>query len=216
VFAIGNLPAETFTFTLDDIAFTDDGSPLPVELAAFDVRLDDTKALLSWQTLSETNNSHFDIQVASGDAPFQTVGSVRGAGTTGEAQTYRFRVPNLAPGMHRFRLRQVDVDGTATMSDVRTLTVGVSAPFAVIRSTPNPIRAGQDASLQYAVENREPVRVELFNVLGQRVRVLRDGWSSPGAVATVRISTADLASGTYFLRITGRTFSATETVSIVR
>ena len=216
VFAIGGLPAETFTFTVDDIAFTDDGSPLPVELASFDVHTDGHDAVLTWQTLSETNNARFEVQTASDSAPYRTVGSVRGAGTTTETQRYRYRLNDLTPGVHRFRLRQVDVDGTATLSESRTLTLGVDAPFTVIRNTANPIRGGQTASLRYVVQDREPVQVELYDVLGQRVRMLRDGRSTPGAVSTVRIPTADLASGMYFLRITGRSFSRTETLSVVR
>jgi predicted secreted protein len=216
VFAIGGLPAETFTFTVDDIAFTSDGSPLPVELAAFDVQVDGDDALLSWQTLSETNNARFEVQTATGTSPFRTVGSVRGAGTTTETQRYRFRMSDLTPGTHRFRLRQVDVDGTATLSDVRTLTVAADAPFTVVQATANPLRAGETATLKYAVRDREPVQVELFNVLGQRVRMLRDGWSTPGAVSTVRIPTATLTSGMYFVRITGRSFSRTERLSVVQ
>ena len=216
VFAIGGLPAETFTFTLDDIGFTDDGGFLPVELTGFNVQADGADALLTWRTLSETNNARFDVQVASGSAPFRTVGSVRGAGTTTEAHDYRFRVDDLTPGTHRFRLRQVDVDGTATLSDVQTLSLGVDAPFTIIQPTANPIRSGQTATLKYAVRDREPVQVALYNVLGQRVRMLRDGASTPGAVSTVRVSTDDLASGMYFIRFTGRTFSQTETVSVVR
>ena len=216
VFAIGNLPSETFTFTVDDVAFTNDGSPLPVELAGFDVRTDGRDAVLTWRTLSETNNARFEVQKASGSAPFRTVGSVRGAGTTTETQRYRFRLSDLTPGVHRFRLRQVDVDGTATLSAIRTLSLGIDAPFTIIQNTTNPIRGGQTASLQYAVQGREPVQVELYNVLGQRVRMLRDEWSTPGTVSTIRIPTATLTSGTYFLRFTGRTFSRTETVSVVQ
>jgi len=211
----GGLPAEEFTLNVDDLGFTDDGSPLPVELADFTVRTDGNDAVLSWKTLSETNNARFDVQAASGSAPFQTVGSVRGAGTTTETQSYRFRLSNLNPGLHRFRLRQVDVDGTATLSKVQTLSLGVDAPLTMVQPTANPIRSGQGATLKYVVQNREPVQVELFNVLGQRVHVLRDGWSAPGAVATVRVPTASLASGTYFLRITGRTFTRTEKVAVV-
>lgn len=88
--------------------------------------------------------------------------------------------------------------------------------FTGVQTIANPIRRGATATLQYAVRDREPVQVELYNVLGQRVRTLRDGWSTPGAVTTLRIPTADLASGKYFLRITGRSFTRTENVSIVR
>ena len=201
---------------LDNVSFTADG-PLPVELAGFDVRADGNDALLSWQTLSETNNARFDVLVASGsDASFRTVGSVGGAGTTTETQRYQFRVPDLAPGRHRFRLRQVDLDGSTELLDPQTLEVGLDEPFTVVQTTANPIRQGETATLQYAVRDRQPVRVELYNVLGQRVRTFSDGRSSPGAVTTVRIPTSDLASGKYFLRITGRTFSRTENVSIVQ
>ena len=210
------MPAETFTVNVDELGFTDDGSPLPVELASFDVQADGSDALLTWRTLSETNNVRFDVQVASGASAFRTVGSVQGAGTTTEAQDYRFRVADLTPGTHRFRLQQVDVDGTTTLSDVRTLSLSAAAPFTMIQPTANPIAAGQTATLKYVVRDQEPVRVELYNVLGQRVRMLRDGASTPGAVSTVRISTADLASGMYFIRFTGQTFSRTETVSVVR
>jgi predicted phage tail protein len=216
VFAIGGLPAETFTFTVDDIAFTNDGSPLPVELAAFDVQMDGNDALLSWQTLSETNNARFEVQTATGASSFRTVGSVRGAGTTTETQRYRFRLSDLTPGVHRFRLRQVDVDGSATLSATRTLTFAIDAPFTILQNTANPIRGGQTASLQYVVQNREPVQVALYNVLGQRVRMLRDEWSTPGTVATIRIPTSTLTSGTYFLRITGRSFARTEALSVVQ
>lgn len=214
--AIGGLPAETFTFTLDDVGFTDEGGPIPVELAGFDVRADGSDALLKWQTASETQNARFEVQVASGESPFRTVGSVRGAGTTTEAQDYQFRVTDLTPGTHRFRLRQVDLDGTTTLSDVQTLSLSMEAPFTMIQPTANPVRSGQTATLKYAVQDREPVQVELYNLLGQRVQVLRDEWSTPGAVTTVRIPTTDLTSGRYFVRITGRSFSETETISVVR
>ena len=210
------LPAETFTLNVDDLGFTDDGSPLPVELAGFDARLDGRDAVLSWQTLSETNNAGFDVQVASGEADFLTVGSTDGAGTTTEPQRYTFRVPNLDPGVHRFRLRQVDVDGTTTLSEVQMLTIGSTTPFTMIQNTANPVQRGQTAHMKFMVGDREPVQAALYNVLGQRVRTLFDDTATPGAVTPMTIRTDDLASGVYFIRITGRSFSRTEQISVVR
>ncbi len=210
------LPAETFTLNVDDLGFTDDGSPLPVELAGFDARLDGRDAVLSWQTLSETNNAGFDVQVASGEADFLTVGSTDGAGTTTEPQRYTFRVPNLDPGVHRFRLRQVDVDGTTTLSEVQMLTIGSTTPFTMIQNTANPVQRGQTAHMKFMVGDREPVQATLYNVLGQRLRTLFDDTATPGAVTPMTIRTDDLASGVYFIRITGRSFSRTEQISVVR
>jgi len=202
-------------FLIDAVTYTA-GGPLPVELAGFDARLDGSDAVLSWRTLSETNNAGFDVQVASGEADFLTVGSVDGAGTTTEPQRYTFRVPNLDPGVHRFRLRQVDVDGTTTLSEVQMLTLGSTAPFTMVQNTANPVQSGQTAQMKFIVGEREPVKAELYNVLGQRVRTLLDATVTPGAVTPMSIRTDDLASGVYFIRITGATFSRTEQISVVR
>lgn len=200
---------------LDAISFTADG-PLPVELAGFDVRLDGTDAILSWQTLTETNNAGFDVQVASGGDGFRTNGFVDGAGTTSEVQRYQYRVRDLSPGEHRFRLRQVDVDGGSTPTKELTLSIDMASSFTLLRNTANPIQSGDMARVQYLVKEREPVTIELFDILGQRIRTVASGVSTPGAAKTARISTADLASGVYFLRFEGRSFSRTEKLTIVR
>jgi hypothetical protein len=210
------LPAEAFTLNIDEFGFSDDGSPLPVELAGFNVRASDNDAVLTWQTLSETDNDRFDVQLASRGSQFRTVGTVRGAGTTTEMQRYQFRVPSLDPGVHQFRLRQVDIDGTATLSDTRTLSIGTDAPFTMMKRTANPVSMGQTATMSFIVKENEPVRVELFNVLGQRVQTISTGSVSPGAETMVRIPTDDLASGQYFVRMTGSSFTQTERLSVIR
>jgi len=223
VFSINNATPDDSTgapeggaLLLDNVSFTG-GGPLPVELAGFTVRADGEDALVAWQTLSETRNARFDVQVASGTSgAFRTVGSVRGAGTTAERQRYQYRVADLAPGVHRVRLRQVDMDGTSKLLEPKTFRMGLEGAFTVVQHAANPIHHGTTATLRYAVRDRQPLRVELYNVLGRRVRVLRDGWATPGAVTTLRIPTAALASGRYFVRFTGRTFSRTQSVTVVQ
>jgi hypothetical protein len=210
------IPAQPFTVNVDELGFTDDGSALPVELAGFTVRASGNDAVLSWQTLSETNNDRFDVQLASRGAPFRTVGTVRGAGTTTEMQRYQFRVSSLDPGVHQFRLRQVDIDGTASLSDIRTLSIGTDAPFTMMKRTANPVRMGQAATMSFIARDSQPVRVELFNVLGQRVRTISAGTTSAGAETMVRIPTGNLASGQYFVRMTGASFTQTERLSVIR
>lgn len=223
VFSINNAAPDDGTgapeggeLLLDNVSFTGSG-PLPVELAGFTVRADGKDALVAWQTLSETQNARFDVQVASGtNGAFRTVGAVRGAGTTAERQRYQYRVRDLAPGVHRFRLRQVDMDGTTQLLEPTTFRMGLEKAFRVVQHPATPIQHGTSATLRYAVRDRQPLRVELYNILGRRVRVLRDGWATPGAVTTLRIPTADLASGRYFVQFTGRTVSRTESVSVVQ
>ena len=92
------------------------GGVLPVELTSFDVRLDGRDALLTWETASETNNAGFEIQLLSkndgASSRWQALDFVEGRGTTELAQSYGYRVEELEPGRHVFRLKQIDFDGT--------------------------------------------------------------------------------------------------------
>jgi hypothetical protein len=193
--------------------------PLPVELASFESTLNGSDAVLTWRTLSETNNAGFEVQrravesTEAASAAWSTVGFVEGAGTTTEPQSYRFTVEDLSFGTHRFRLRQVDTDGTASFSDRTEVKVGLEQSHVVKPVYPNPVRG--EATLEFAVKKTEAVTVSLYNLLGQRVRTVYQGTPRADAFETVRIRTSDLASGVYLLRVDGERFSDTQRLSIV-
>ncbi|MEX0600602.1 MAG: T9SS type A sorting domain-containing protein, partial [Rhodothermales bacterium] len=79
---------------------------------------------------------------------------------------------------------------------------------------PNPAQTRAESVL--TVSETQPVRVELYDMLGRRLRVLYDGSVSEGALHTITVDGAGLASGIYLLRATGRSFSVTRTVTFVR
>ena len=193
---------------------TIEGTSLPVELARFTVEADAATARLAWTTASETNNAGFEIQHRRGPQDWTQIGFVDGAGTTTEATTYRFETGVLEPGTHAFRLRQIDVDGTASLSQEKTLQV-VTAQSVVLRG-PNPLRAGQSTRLRVTAQTRQSVEAALFNVLGQQVRVLHRGSVAPGRPLDARLSTDGLASGLYFVRVSGESFQATRQFTVVR
>jgi hypothetical protein len=187
---------------------------LPVEMAAFDVTADTRDAVLNWKTASETDNAGFEVQHATGESRFQTVGFVEGAGTTQEPQSYRFRVSDLEPGTHQFRLKQVDVGGTPTLSEVRTVTVTMDQKLVFEPIAPNPVRGA--ASFSFATREAQPVTVEVYNVLGQRVATLFNGRLSGGQTQSVQIDASDLVSGTYFVRVKGASVNETRRMTVVK
>ncbi|MDX1740851.1 MAG: choice-of-anchor V domain-containing protein, partial [Rhodothermales bacterium] len=140
---------------------------LPVELASFDVRLDGSTAVLDWRTLSEDNNVGFDVQHAQGTDTFEAVGFVQGAGTTSEARDYSYTVAELVPGAHRFRLRQIDVDGTTSYSDQVEVTVAVPERFLLSEAYPNPFNP--TTTIELAVKQEQDVRVRVYDEMGRHV-----------------------------------------------
>jgi hypothetical protein len=198
-------------FAFDDLRL--EAQPLPVELAGFEAHASGRAATLTWRTLTETENAGFDVlHRAPQERDWSRIGFVEGAGTVTTPRTYRFDTGVLSPGEHRFRLRQVDVDGTPTLTGVRTVQV---AGGSIIRMLgPNPVRAGHPLRIAVHADDR-PVDVALYNVLGQRVQTVGSGWATPaGMHATV--ATDALAPGLYFLRASGDGITDVKQITVVR
>jgi hypothetical protein len=197
---------------IDDVVISD--GVIPVELAAFDAAARGATAELTWTTASETNNSGFAVQHRTAGQGWSELGFVEGAGTTAEATTYRFETGTLDAGSHTFRLKQVDVDGTASFSSEET--VQIAATQSVSLRGPNPVPRGQSTQLHVAVDTRQTVEATLYNVLGQQVRTLHRGSLAPGRPLATRVATDGLASGLYFVRVTGESFQHTQRLTVVR
>ena len=104
---------------------------LPVELASFEATQSGNRTTtLRWSTASERNNAGFRVQHQGPTAAsWSKLGFVEGNGTTTTAQSYRFDAENLSVGTHRFRLQQVDLDGSTTLHDPVTVDLeGRQAP----------------------------------------------------------------------------------------
>jgi len=193
----------------------DSGAALPVEMAGFSATLEDRDAVLQWRTLSEKNNSGFAVQHKRPEgSSFRKVGFRDGQGTTTEETSYRYRVSDLSAGTHTFRLKQVDLDGSSTLTDAVTVEVDLDKAFRLSKVRPNPLSGPGTISLQ--VRETQKVTVELFDVLGRQVRTLHDGSLSAGSRHQMRIDGEALSNGTYLLRVEGETFSNTQKISVVK
>ncbi len=188
---------------------------LPVEIAAFSGTTSGSEVTLAWGTASETDNSGFRILHKAPEASsFARSGFVQGHGTTEKPQTYRYTMKDLAPGTHTFRLQQVDVDGTTHPGPKTTITVGMQKAYTVSSVSPNPVSS--QGTINVTVREKQEVRVTLYNVLGQRVRVLREGPLPPMERHTLSIEGTGLSSGVYFLRVEGEQFQTTRKIVLTR
>lgn len=187
---------------------------LPVELASFEAQRNGSGATLNWKTASETNNSGFAVQHAAGDGAFEKAGWVDGAGTTTEAQTYSFSMEELSAGTHRFRLKQVDLDGTTSFSDEVSLQVQPDGAVAIERVSPHPVKA--TSTVRLTAKESGSVTVTLYDVLGRQVKTLHEGRVAANQAEQFTVDGSTLASGTYFLRVTGEGFTRTKRITVAR
>ena len=168
--------------------FTEASQPLPVELAGLEAQRSGSDAVtVRWQTLSETNNAGFEVQRRVGSTPdaasesnvetpqwdvsttgeeWQTIATVEGAGTTDQPQSYRFEDADLpyAADSLSYRLRQIDTGGTESFSEAVTIARTVQS-VELLPAYPNP--AHSQATVRFAVPDQQPVRIQLYDMLGR-------------------------------------------------
>jgi hypothetical protein len=191
------------------------GGALPVELARFQAARAGSGARLEWTTASETNNAGFNVQHRGpGASSWTRLGFVEGRGTRSEPARYAFTTEALETGTHRFRLRQVDTDGTATLSREVRLEMTLRKAYAITSARPNPVTT--TARMTLTVRTAQKVVAEVYNARGQRVATLLDRSVAAGQPVSIRVNGRSLASGAYFVRVRGEAFSTVERVTVVR
>lgn len=102
---------------------------------------------------------------------------------------------------------------SATLTGVNDITPAVPAQFELYQNYPNPFNP--TTTIRYGLPKDERVRLEVYNVLGQRVRVLVDVNQKAGYHSVV-FSGAALASGVYFYRITAGSFASTKKMLLLK
>ena len=101
-------------------------NPLPVEWLAFDATPKDQKVLLTWQTATETNNSHFTVLHSTDGLNFRELGHKPGAGNSNQLLSYSFKDHHPEPGVNYYRIRQTDFDGTTDYSNLVAVDLTLS------------------------------------------------------------------------------------------
>ncbi|MBD2721120.1 T9SS type A sorting domain-containing protein [Hymenobacter armeniacus] len=172
-------------------------NPLPVTLVDFTAQAEGPAAVrLRWATASELNNVGFTVERSLDGHAFAAIGTVAGAGSSTARHDYSLLDGQLPVGaLHLYyRLRQLDADGTASYSTVRTVNfAGPVRPDFVLY--PNPAQRATTAAGLPA-----NTLVEVLDATGRRVaRALTNATGTahlalpehlPTGVYAVRTSTA--------------------------
>ncbi len=185
---------------------------LPVELTSFTAQATSDGVRLSWTTASELNNSGFEVQRSTNQTNWATLGFVRGAGTTTEAQSYSF-VDASASGRVFYRLKQVDFDGQFEYSNIIEVNAGTPKTFALEQNYPNPFNPSTAISYQLPVAGN--VSLKVFDMLGKEVATLVNARQDAGAY-TVNFNANNLSSGVYFYRLQSGNFVQTRKMMLVK
>ncbi|TAE54427.1 MAG: T9SS C-terminal target domain-containing protein, partial [Bacteroidetes bacterium] len=159
-------------------------SVFPLEWLAFTAEPTENEVLLNWTTAREQNTSHFEIERSADNETWKKIGREKAAGSTKENQNYMHTDDRPLAGTAYYRLRQVDLDGKNSFSNV----VEVQPIDQELRIYPNPVSDILHVNLGQG-------RAEIMNNLGQTVAkyMLAEGEND--------LTMSQLTPGSYVLRV---------------
>jgi Secretion system C-terminal sorting domain len=162
---------------------------LSAELNSFTAHPLSKNTQLTWQTASEKNNAHFDIERSTDGKTFSKIGQTKGHGTTSQVQKYGYLDTNPFSGVNYYRLKQVDVDGQFTYS--KTVSVEMSNAGKNISVYPNPVK--DKVMVETTIQG--DYTVELFDITGKLLQ------SYKANQPTMQLTINDLPNGVYMISV---------------
>ncbi|MBK9099937.1 MAG: T9SS type A sorting domain-containing protein [bacterium] len=129
---------------------------------------------------------------------FRTVGFVEGNGTTTQQNSYSYVDKTAEQGVNYYRLKQVDFNGTYEYSEIVEVEVVGPLTFELAQNYPNPFNPS--TNIKYSVPESGNIRLSVYNLVGEEVAVLVNGFSQAGFFE-VTFDASNLSTGVYLYKL---------------
>lgn len=201
--------------SFSEVSGSDFSSPLPIELASVQLNPTESSVILNWETFSEHENLGFEIirkfkstpNVSQQDTSWINLSFIKGNGSKVDKSEYHFEDKTIqAAGTYQYKIKQIDFDGASIEYGPYETVYKIPEKIELQNAYPNPFNPS--TLIPFTISKKTNVRIEIFNVLGQRVRVLLNKEFSPGTYSTT-FDGQNEASGVYIIRLVadGHTFT---------
>ena len=164
---------------------------LPVTGLSLAAKKKEKISLLNWYTFSENNSSHFEVEKSVNSIGFSAIGNVKAKGNSAVKSDYTFTDAEPATGLNYYRIKEVDIDGKFTYSEIVKLWFDKATGSLSIY--PNP--ATNIVNIKYE-SNRETAVINVYDAAGKWVKLYRLPASS-----NLSLNVSELAPGTYTIHI---------------
>jgi hypothetical protein len=197
---------------------------VPVEITSFTGSTSyGNNVILKWATATETNNSGFEIlRFTQNDNEWEKIGFVPGFGTTTEPKTYSFTDENIITRTYKYRLKQIDFDGSFTYSNEIEVVVDFTPKeFVLYQNYPNPFNP--NTVISYQLPATSNVSLKVYDILGNEVATLVNEERHPGVYEVDFNSylshsgeVRNLTSGIYFYQLRAEGFIQTKKMVLTK
>jgi hypothetical protein len=188
-------------------------NPIPVELVSFSAYKTENSIILNWTTATETNNKGFEVLRSVNDGNWQIIDFISGNGSTTHVHNYSFTDNNISSGFYKYKLKQIDYDGTYKISDVIEVDFNTNLSFELSQNYPNPFNP--ITTINYSIPNDDMVSIKVFDIMGKEISCLINEFQKSGKYS-IKFDATNLTSGVYFYQLTSGKFSAIKKLMLVK
>ncbi|MEM9836369.1 MAG: T9SS type A sorting domain-containing protein, partial [Bacteroidota bacterium] len=178
--------------TLTNRGYTLPTFVLPVTWSSFTARAENNHVKLSWSTANETDNDFFTVERSTDGRRFASIATISGRGNSTTGQGYDFIDANPVRGSNHYRIKQTDVDGTFSYTDIKIINFGQNGDWDIM---PNPASDQLTISL---VEATPATSVRIVDLSGREVVARR---SLATNSQQLNLPLADLPAGIYLVQL---------------
>jgi hypothetical protein len=172
-----------------------EGGPTPVKLTSFNGDYSNGVARLNWQTSQELNNDRFELYRSFDGNNFELATSIAGAGNSSVPKNYTYQDHINLDGNVYYKLKQVDIDGKFSFSNIIKLSSNdAKASFKIY---PNPVVNNFAAS--FSAPKSGVATLLIRNTSGQTV--YKKSLSIVKGDNTVSIGAQQFSTGMYYINI---------------
>jgi V8-like Glu-specific endopeptidase len=191
-----------------------DSGIIPVELSSFTATAFNDYVELSWITSTETNNAGFSVERYSvSDKQWTELAFISGSGNSTQPVSYSYSDYQLNVGSFRYRLKQIDYDGSYTYSSEVFATISAPKTFALFQNYPNPFNP--TTNIKFNLPAESIVSLKVFNTLGEVVAEVFSGSLNEG-YHEINFNAASLTSGIYFYSLESNEFVDVKKMMILK
>lgn len=175
---------------VDNFVLNGSCTVLPIELIFFKALCRDNFIILQWRTASEKSNRYFSIEYSVNGIDFEEIGKVNGAGNSNKNTEYEFADTRIHANIGYYRIKQTDLDGTGTYSEIINSEICNSSSEIMFDAFPTPV-----LDKLHIKTNKLNSKYTIINVSGE---VILQGnlkvWETV-------IDVSSLTQGVYFVRM---------------